>query len=95
MLAIALSVAVPASLLTFLLGSLLWVRLDTVWSEERIKPWLGLAALAVIAGPFAAALYSIDPAGQPIQPVFAVAVLVALGWWIRLRGWANGTRELD
>jgi hypothetical protein len=89
--AIVLSIALPASILTFLLGALLWVRLDTVWSEERIKPWAQLAGLAVIAGPFAAALYSIDPAGQPIQPVFAVAVLAALGWWVRLRGW---TRDL-
>ncbi|MEI6665850.1 MAG: hypothetical protein WCL53_06810 [Chloroflexota bacterium] len=90
-LAIALPVVIPASLLTFLLGSLLWVRLNTVWSEERLAPWLQLAGLSLITGPLAAGLYAIDPAGQPIQPVFAVAVLAALGWWVRLRGW---TRDL-
>lgn len=91
MLSIVWSVGVPSALLTVLLGALLWIRLDTVWSEEQPVNWLKLFGVALGAGVLATLLYVVDPAGQPIQPAFATAVLAALGWWIRLRGWRNET----
>lgn len=89
LLSLVMSVGLPSTLLTMLLGALLWVRLDTVWSQERLGHWLKLAVVAVGAGVLATLLYAIDPAGQPIQPAFATAVLASLGWWVRLRGWQN------
>jgi len=87
MLSLVIAVGLPATLLTLLLGALLWVRLDTVWREERLSHWLQLAAIAVVAGLLACGLYALDPAGQPVQPAFATAVVGSLAWWARLRGW--------
>ena len=87
MLSLVIAVGLPASLLTVLLGALLWVRLDTVWREEQLSHWAQLGAAALAAGALATALYALDPAGQPVQPAFATAVVGALAWWARLRGW--------
>ena len=87
MLPLVIAVGLPAAMLTLLLGALLWVRLDTVWREERFSHWAQLVAVAVAAGALATGLYALDPAGQPVQPAFATAVIGALAWWARLRGW--------
>jgi hypothetical protein len=82
-----LATGIPSALLTILFGALLWVRLDTVWSEERIAHWLSLGALGAGTGVAATAFHSFIPTEASMQPALVIAVVAALGWWSIKRGW--------
>src|SRR5437868_5486817 len=89
MLTSVMTTGVPSALLTVLFGALLWVRLDTVWSEEHVMHWLSLGALGAGAGAGASVLHSFMPSETAMGPAMAVAVLAALGWWGYKRGWRH------
>jgi hypothetical protein len=86
MLDFALSTGLPAAMLAMLFAALMWMRIDTVWSEVHPLHWLSLASLGPVAALLATLLHAVMPSATAVEPALLVAVSVSLTWWgLRLR----------
>ena len=81
----------PTALLTVLFGALLWIRLDTIWSEERLGHWASLGALGAGVGGLSTLVHGFVPVDAWMQVAVAVSVVAAMGWWAAKRGWQHWT----